>query len=157
MTEIIGKRVVRPGDQYAIAVSRFNELVTDSLLRGARNAFSQHGVRSADITVVWVPGAFELPLVARTLANKRCFAAVVTLGAVIRGATSHFDYVCSSVASGIAHVSLESGVPIVFGVLTTDTIEQAMERSGTKAGNIGWDAACNAIELADVYSTLASL
>ncbi|MBU6146196.1 MAG: 6,7-dimethyl-8-ribityllumazine synthase [Paenibacillaceae bacterium] len=157
MTEIIGRRIVRPGDKYAIAVSRFNELVTESLLRGARNAFSQHGVSDADMTVVWVPGAFELPLVAHTLANKRIFAAVVTLGAVIRGATSHFDYVCSSVASGVAQASRESGVPIVFGVLTTDTIEQAIERSGTKAGNIGWDAACNAIELADVYSTLGSL
>lgn len=145
-----GKRVATAGDRYAIAVARFNEAITKLLLEGAIDALVRHGLERSMITVVWVPGAYELPYVAHQLAQSQQFVAVITLGAVIRGATPHFDYVCSTAASGVAQVARETGIPTIFGVITTDTIEQAIERAGTKAGNKGWDAACTAIELVDV-------
>jgi 6,7-dimethyl-8-ribityllumazine synthase len=142
------------GLKFGIVVSRFNDFITGKLLEGAADALLRHGAKDEDITVVKVPGAFEIPLVARELANKKSFSAVICLGTVIRGATPHFEYVASEVSKGVAQASLESGVPISFGILTTDTIEQAVERAGTKSGNKGWDAALAAIEMARVLKQL---
>jgi 6,7-dimethyl-8-ribityllumazine synthase len=138
------------GLKFGVVVSRFNEFVTQRLLGGALDAWKRHGVAEADIEVAWVPGAFEIPFVAKELAQSGRYDAVVALGAVIRGATPHFDYVAGEVAKGVAQVSLQSSCPVIFGVLTTDTIEQAIERAGTKAGNKGWDAAVSAIEMANL-------
>ena len=137
------------GIKFAIAVSRFNSFITERLLEGAIDCIVRHGGREEDITVVKVPGAFELPLVAKKLA-KMDFDAVIALGAVIRGETPHFDYVAAEVSKGIANVSLEAEKPIAFGVLTTDTVEQAIDRAGTKAGNKGWEAALSAIEMVNL-------
>ena len=137
------------GIRFAIAVSRFNSFITERLLEGAVDCIVRHGGREEDITVVKVPGAFELPLVAKKLA-KMNFDAVIALGAVIRGETPHFDYVAAEVSKGIANVSLEAEKPIAFGVLTTDTVEQAIDRSGTKAGNKGWEAALSAIVMVNL-------
>ena len=137
------------GIRFAIAVSRFNSFITERLLEGAVDCIVRHGGREEDITVVKVPGAFELPLVAKKLA-KMNFDAVIALGAVIRGETPHFDYVAAEVSKGIANVSLEAEKPIAFGVLTTDTVEQAIDRAGTKAGNKGWEAALSAIEMVNL-------
>ncbi len=142
------------GLKFAIVVARFNELVTERLLEGARDALRRHGVADDAVDVARVPGAFEIPLVAKTLAQKGRYDAVICLGAVIRGATPHFDYVASNVASGIAQAALETKIPILFGVLTTDTIEQAVERAGTKAGNKGFDTAVAAIEMANLMRDL---
>jgi 6,7-dimethyl-8-ribityllumazine synthase len=144
------------GLKVAIVVSRFNDFITRRLFEGALDALSRHGVEDEDVTVAWVPGAVEIPLVAKKLAASGDYDAVIALGTVIRGATSHYDYVCSMVASGVASASLETGVPIVFGVLTTDTIEQAVERAGTKAGNNGFNAAVSAIEMANLLRQLNS-
>jgi 6,7-dimethyl-8-ribityllumazine synthase len=146
----------RPGLRYAVVVARFNEGITKKLLDGALGALGAAGVAGRDIEVTWVPGAFELPQAAMRAARSKRFAAVICLGCVIRGATPHFDYVCSTCASGLARASDETGVPIAFGVLTTDTIEQAMERAGTKAGNKGADAAVTAIELANLLRRIES-
>ena len=137
------------GIKFAIAVSRFNSFITERLLEGAVDCIVRHGGREEDITVVKVPGAFELPLVAKKLAKKD-FDAVIALGAVIRGETPHFDYVAAEVSKGIANVSLEVEKPVAFGVLTTDTVEQAIDRAGTKAGNKGWEAALSAIEMVNL-------
>ena len=142
------------GLRVAIVVSRFNELISRSLLEGARDALHRHGLDEQALTIAWVPGAFEIPLVARRLACSGEFDAVVCLGAVIRGATPHFDHVASQASAGIARAAVETGVPVIFGVLTTDTIEQAIERSGTKAGNKGFDAALAAIEMANLLGQL---
>jgi 6,7-dimethyl-8-ribityllumazine synthase len=147
-------RLDAKGLRIALLASRFNETITKSLLEGALSALRRHGLDDASITVAWVPGAFELPMAAKRLADSGEFDAIVCLGAVIRGATSHYDYVCSQAASGIARVSLDTGVPVIFGVLTTETIEQAIERSGTKAGNKGFDSAVAAIEMADLLRQL---
>jgi 6,7-dimethyl-8-ribityllumazine synthase len=147
-------RLDAKGLRIALLASRFNETITKSLLEGALSALRRHGLDDASITVAWVPGAFELPVTAKRLADSGEFDAIVCLGAVIRGATSHYDYVCSQAASGIARVSLDTGVPVIFGVLTTETIEQAIERSGTKAGNKGFDSAVSAIEMADLLRQL---
>jgi len=136
--------------KFGIVVSRFNEFITNKLLGGALNCLVRHGANDEDIEVVWVPGSFEIPFTAKLLAESRRFDAVICLGAVIRGDTPHFDYVAAEVSKGIALVSLESKVPTVYGVLTTDTIEQAIERAGTKAGNKGWDASLTAIEMANL-------
>src|SRR5699024_1424067 len=133
-----------------IVVARFNKFITSELLEGAVNALTRHGVDKENIDIAWVPGAFEIPLVAKKLACKEEYDAVITLGTVIRGATSHYDYVCSEAAKGISGASAASGKPVIFGVLTTDTIEQAIERGGTKAGNKGEEAAIAAIEMANV-------
>jgi 6,7-dimethyl-8-ribityllumazine synthase len=147
-------RLDASGLRIGLLASRFNETITKSLLDGALSALRRHGLDDASITVAWVPGAFELPLAAKRLAASGEFDAVVCLGAVIRGATTHYDYVCSQAASGIARAALDTGVPIIFGVLTTETIEQAIERSGTKAGNKGFDSAVAAIEMADLLRQL---
>jgi 6,7-dimethyl-8-ribityllumazine synthase len=142
------------GMRIAIACGRFNDLITDRLLAGARDGLARHGVDDASITEVWVPGAFELPLAAQRLATSGAHDAVICLGAVIRGATGHYEHVAGECASGIQRVQLETGLPIVFGVLTTDTIEQAIERAGTKAGNKGYDSAVTAIEMVDLLRQL---
>lgn len=142
--------LVGTGLKVGIVVARFNEFITSKLLSGARDGLKRHGVEEQHIDVAWVPGAFEIPLVAKKMAESKKYDAVITLGAVIRGATSHYDYVCNEVAKGTSHAALSSGIPVIFGVLTTDTIEQAIERAGTKAGNKGWEAALSAIEMANV-------
>ena len=147
-------RLDAKGLRIAVLASRFNETITKSLLDGALSALRRHGLDDASITVAWVPGAFELPVAAQRMASSGEFDAVVCLGAVIRGATTHYDYVCSQAAAGIARVSLDTGIPVIFGVLTTETIEQAIERSGTKAGNKGFDSAVAAIEMADLLRQL---
>lgn len=146
--------LVGTGLKIGIVASRFNEFITTRLLSGAEDALKRHGVSEEDITVAWVSGAFEIPLVAKKLAASGKFDAVITLGTVIRGATPHFDYVSNEVAKGVAAAGMETGTPVIFGVLTTDTIEQAIERAGTKAGNKGWDAAVSAIEMANLFKQL---
>ena len=146
--------LVAQGAKIGIVAARFNEFIVSKLLSGCEDALLRHGVRPEDITVAWVPGAFEIPLVAGKLAKSGKFDAVIALGAVIRGSTSHYDYVCAEVSKGVASVSLDSGVPVLFGVLTTDTIEQAIERAGTKAGNKGADCAQGAIEMANLLRAL---
>ncbi|SEM62076.1 6,7-dimethyl-8-ribityllumazine synthase [Syntrophus gentianae] len=143
-------RLIATGMRIGIAVSRFNDFIGSRLLDGALDALIRSGAEEKDIQIYRVPGAFELPLVAKKLAGSKRFDAIICLGAVIRGATPHFDYISAEVSKGIANVGLEMGVPIAFGVLTTDTIEQAIERAGTKAGNKGWDAAMTAIEMVDL-------
>jgi len=142
------------GLRFALVVGRFNELISTRLYDGALDCLRRHDVAESDVDVAWVPGAFEMPLVARRLATSGRYDAVVCLGAVIRGGTPHFDYVAAEAAKGIAKASLDSGVPVIFGVLTTDTIEQAVERAGTKAGNKGWSAAATALEMANLAKTL---
>jgi 6,7-dimethyl-8-ribityllumazine synthase len=142
------------GLKVAIVVARFNEFITSKLLGGATDILLRHGANAEDITVAWVPGAFEIPLAAQKLAMSKKFDTVICLGAVIRGATSHYDYVCSEVSKGIAHVSLETGVPVAFGILTTENIEQAVERAGTKSGNKGADAAVSAIEMVNLLKNI---
>lgn len=146
-----GKLVVQ-GLKFGIIVGRFNEFIGGKLLSGALDGLKRHGVEESDIEIAWVPGAFEIPLTAKKMAKSKKYDAVICLGAVIRGATPHFDYVSSEVSKGIANVSLETETPVIFGVLTTDTIEQAIERAGTKAGNKGYDAAVTAIEMANLLS-----
>lgn len=136
------------GLRFGIVASRFNELVTRRLLEGALDGLRRHGVAEGDVEVAWVPGAVEIPLAARALADSGRVSAVVTLGAVIRGATSHYDHVCAMVSSGVARAALDTGVPVIFGVLTTDTLDQALERAGSKAGNKGFEAAMAALEMA---------
>lgn len=142
------------GKKFAVVVSRFNEFITGKLLDGAIDCLTRHGAADGDIDVYWVPGSFEIPAVARRLARNKKHSAVVCLGAVIRGQTPHFDYVAGEVSKGVAQVAMESDIPVTFGVLTTDTIEQAIERAGTKAGNKGADAALAAIELANLVGKL---
>lgn len=138
------------GLKFAVVISRFNHFITGHLLDGAEDALKRHGVADEDITVIWVPGAFEIPLVAKKIAQSGEYNGVICLGAVIRGSTPHFDYVAAEVSKGVASVGMDTGVPVVFGVITTDNIEQAIERAGTKSGNKGWDAALTALELADL-------
>jgi len=142
------------GLKFGIVISRFNEFITGKLLDGAKDALVRHGVKEEDIDIVKVPGSFEIPLIARKMAEKETYNAVICLGTVIRGATPHFDYISAEVSKGIATVSMETGVPVAFGVLTCDTIEQAVERAGTKSGNKGWDAALTAIEMARLLKNL---
>ncbi|MBO8156733.1 MAG: 6,7-dimethyl-8-ribityllumazine synthase [Bacillaceae bacterium] len=142
--------------KIGIVVSRFNEFITSKLLNGALDALKRHGVNEQDIDVAWVPGAFEIPLTAKKMAKTGKYQAVITLGTVIRGATPHFDYVSNEVAKGSANVGMETETPVIFGVLTTDTIEQAIERAGTKAGNKGWEAGISAIEMANLYKQFQS-
>ena len=144
---ILEGNVVAEGIKIGIVAARFNEFIVSKLVGGAQDACVRHGVKDEDIDLAWVPGAFEIPLVAKKLAMSQKYDAVICLGAVSRGATSHYDYVCAEVSKGIATVSLESGIPVMFGVVTTDNIEQAIERAGTKAGNKGYDCALGAIEM----------
>jgi len=143
------------GLKFGIVAARFNDFITSHLLDGALDALQRHGVADGDIEVVKVPGSYEIPLAAKMLAQAKKYNAVICLGAVIRGATPHFEYVSAEVSKGVAAVSMETGLPVIFGVLTTDTIEQAIERAGTKSGNKGWDAALSAIEMANVMRQLA--
>jgi 6,7-dimethyl-8-ribityllumazine synthase len=152
--KVIQGELQAKGMKFAIIVSRFNDFITGKLLDGAVDALVRHGAKDEDIDVVKVPGAFEIPLAAKKVAEKGSYHAVICLGTVIRGATPHFDYVAAEVSKGVASVSLDTGVPIAFGVLTTDTIEQAVERAGTKSGNKGFDAAVTAIEMAQVLKKL---
>ena len=154
-TEITGNLQAK-GKRFAFVASRFNDFITARLLDGAIDCFNRHGGAEGDLTVVRVPGAFEIPLTAAKLAKSKKYDAVICLGAVIRGATPHFDYVAAESAKGVAHAALASEIPVIFGILTTDTIEQAVERAGTKAGNKGWDAMMSAIEMADLFEKLKS-
>ncbi|MDD7795220.1 6,7-dimethyl-8-ribityllumazine synthase [Clostridium sp. 'White wine YQ'] len=142
--------LVAKGLKFGIVVGRFNELIGSKLLSGALDGLKRHGANDEDIEIAWVPGAFETPLIAKKMAESKKYDAVLCLGAVIRGATPHFDYVCAEASKGIANVSLNTGIPVMFGILTTDSIEQAIERAGTKAGNKGYDAAVSAIEMANL-------
>lgn len=148
--KVLEGNLVANGTKIALVASRFNELIVTKLIGGAKDACLRHGVKEEDLTLAWVPGAFEIPLVAKKLAGTGDYDAVVCLGAVIRGATSHYDYVCAEVSKGIAAAGMETGVPVLFGILTTDNIEQAIERAGTKAGNKGYDTACSAIEMVNL-------
>jgi 6,7-dimethyl-8-ribityllumazine synthase len=155
VARVIEGRHVDAGGRYAIVAGRFNDFIGSQLVAGAFDGFARHGIDPDErVDLVWVPGAYEIPLVAQKLAQTGDYAAVVTLGAVIRGSTPHFDYVSSEVSKGVANASMATGVPIIFGVLTTDTIEQAIERAGTKAGNHGWKAALSAIEMASLFQAL---
>ncbi len=152
--EIFEGKLISDGLKFGIIVGRFNEFIGSKLLSGALDALKRHGANEKDIDIVWVPGAFEIPLVAKKMAKTEKYDAVICLGAVIRGSTPHFDYVSNEVTKGIANVSLGTELPIVFGVLTTDTIEQAIERAGTKSGNKGYDAAITAIEMANLLKKI---
>jgi 6,7-dimethyl-8-ribityllumazine synthase len=149
-------KLIAEGKKFAVIVSRFNDFITEKLLSGALDALVRSGTADGDIEVVRVPGAFEIPLVAKKMANTKRFDAVICLGAVIRGSTPHFDYVSAEVSKGIALVGMESGIPVIFGVITTDTIEQAIERAGSKAGNKGWSAAIDAVEMANLLEIIES-
>lgn len=140
--------------KIGIVAARFNEFIVSKLIGGAMDALTRHDVKEENIDIAWVPGAFEIPLIAQKMAGSGKYDAVICLGAVIRGATSHYDYVCNEVSKGIAHVSLNSGIPVLFGVVTTENIEQAIERAGTKAGNKGYDSAMAAIEMVNLIKTI---
>ena len=141
-------------EKFCIIVSRFNEFITSKLLSGAVDELKRHGVKEDNIDIVWCPGAFEIPIVAKKCAKSKKYNAIIALGAVIKGSTSHYDYVCAEVSKGVASVGLETEIPVIFGVLTTDNIEQAVERAGTKAGNKGSDAAKSAIEMASLFTKI---
>ena len=147
-------KLIAEGKKFALVVSRFNDFITEKLLSGALDALVRIGAADEDIEVVKVPGAFEIPLVAKKMANTKRFDAVICQGAVIRGSTPHFDYVSAEVSKGVAMVGMESEIPIIFGLITTDTIEQAIERAGTKAGNKGWSAAIAAVEMANLFELI---
>jgi 6,7-dimethyl-8-ribityllumazine synthase len=151
---IEGGLIVPEGAKFALVASRFNHFIVDRLVEGALDAIARHGGLVSNVTIVRVPGAWEMPLVVSRIAQRRSVSAIVALGAVIRGSTPHFDYVAGEVSKGVAQVSLQTGVPVTFGVLTTDTIEQAIERAGTKAGNKGWEAAVSAIEMVSLSAAL---
>ena len=142
------------GLRFGLVASRFNEFITKRLLDGARDALLRHGVNDGDIEIAWVPGSFEIPLIAKKLADTKRYEAVICLGAAIRGDTPHFEYVAAEVSKGIAKVGIETGVPVIYGVITADTLEQAIERAGTKAGNRGFDAALSAIEMANLIKSI---
>jgi 6,7-dimethyl-8-ribityllumazine synthase len=148
--------LVGEGLKFGLVVSRFNEFITSKLLSGARDALTRHGVADDDVDVAWVPGSFEIPLVAQRMADSKRYDAVITLGAVIRGGTPHFEYIAAEVTKGVAHVGLEADVPVILGVITADTLEQAIERSGSKMGNKGFEAATQAIEMANLLRNIAS-
>ena len=154
MPRIIEAQLLAGGKKFGIVTSRFNNFISDRLVEGAVDALVRSGAKDEDIDIVKVPGAFEIPLIAKKMAEKEKYDAIVCLGAVIRGATPHFDYVSAEVSKGIAMVSLDSSIPVIFGILTTDTIEQAIERAGTKAGNKGWSAGITAIEMANLIDVV---
>jgi 6,7-dimethyl-8-ribityllumazine synthase len=152
--KIISGQLTTNGEKFAIVASRFNEFITNKLVNGAEDMLKRHAVADEDISVYWTPGAFEIPAVAKKVAESGIFDGVICLGCVIRGATPHFDYVSAEVSKGIATICLQTKVPVIFGILTTDSIEQAIERAGTKAGNKGADAAMSAMEMVSLYSTI---
>lgn len=151
---IEGNVVAKKNMKVGIIASRFNEFITAKLLGGAVDGLVRHGVDEKNITTAWIPGAFEIPVIAKKMAETKKYDAVICVGAVIRGSTTHYDYVCNEVSKGIAHVSLETGIPVLFGILTTENIEQAIERAGSKAGNKGYDCALSAIEMVNVIDQL---
>lgn len=153
MRKLEGK-VVAKQVKIGIVAARFNEFIVSKLVSGAQDALIRHGVNDDDIDIAWVPGAFEIPLIAQKMAETEKYDAVICLGAVIRGATGHYDYVCNEASKGIAQVGLKAGIPVLFGVITTENIEQAIERAGTKAGNKGYDVACSAIEMINLIETI---
>ena len=152
--KLLEGNVIGTGLKVGIVAARFNEFIVGKLVSGAQDALVRHGVDTDDIEIAWVPGAFEIPLIAQKMALSGKYDMVLCLGAVIRGSTSHYDLVCNECAKGVAQVSLASGIPVLFGVVTTDTIEQAIERAGTKAGNKGYDVACSGIEMANLIKGL---
>lgn len=154
MAKVIEGDLIAKGKKFAIVASRFNDSITKELISGCIDTLMRHGVEEKNLAVTWVPGAFEIPLVAQALAKSRTFDAVICLGTVIRGATPHFEYITSEVAKGIARVSQDTGMPVIFGIITADTIEQALERAGIKEGNKGRDAAISAIEMANLITQL---
>ncbi|MCE5322626.1 6,7-dimethyl-8-ribityllumazine synthase [bacterium] len=154
MPKVYEGQLVAKGLKFGIVASRFNEFITNKLLEGALDAIKRHGASEDDVEIAWVPGAFEIPVIAKKMAESKKYDAVICVGTVIRGATPHFDYIASEVSKGIAHVGLHTGVPVIFGVITTDSIEQAIERAGTKAGNKGFDAAESAIEMANLVRSI---
>ena len=154
MPKIIEANLIAEGKKFAVVVSRFNDFITERLVGGALDALIRCGAKDDDIDVVKVPGAFEIPLIAKKMAQKKKYDAVICLGAVIRGATPHFDYVSAEVSKGIAVVSIESEIPVIFGIITTDTLEQAIERAGAKSGNKGFSAAMAAVEMANLIETV---
>ena len=151
---VLEGNVVANGTKVGIVASRFNEFIVSKLIGGAQDALIRHGVNDDDITLAWVPGAFEIPLTAQKMAETGNYDAVICLGAVIKGATTHYDYVCAEVSKGVPAVGLKTEIPVIFGVVTTDNIEQAIERAGTKAGNKGYDAACTAIEMVNLIQNM---
>ncbi|MFC1937691.1 6,7-dimethyl-8-ribityllumazine synthase [Chloroflexota bacterium] len=155
MSKTYEGKLLGEGLRFGLVVSRFNEFFTTKLLEGAKDALSRHGVEEEGMEIVWVPGAFEIPLAAMLLAQTKRYDAVICLGAVVRGATPHFDYIAAEVSKGVARVGLDSGLPVIFGIITADTLEQAIERAGTKEGNAGFKAAMNAIEMANLMRSLA--
>lgn len=154
MIKTIEGKLTTKNEKFCIVVSRFNEFISSKLLSGAIDELTRHGVKEENIVVIWSPGAFEIPLLAKKAAKSGSYDAIIALGAIIKGATAHFDYVCAELTKGIASVSLETEVPVIFGVLTTDNIEQAIERAGTKAGNKGSDAAKAAIEMTNLVKSI---
>ncbi len=154
MVTVLEGKYLGEGKKFGIIVSRFNEFISSKLLGGALDGLRRHGVADGDITVAWTPGSFEIPLVAKRMAESGKYDAVIALGCVIRGATPHFEYVAAEASKGVAHVMLDCGIPIMFGILTTDTIEQAVERAGTKSGNKGADAAIGAIEMVNLLEQI---
>lgn len=154
MNIIEGKVVAKQGMKVGIVCARFNEFIVSKLLGGAMDGLIRHGVETENVDVAWVPGAFEIPVAAQKMAKSGKYDAILALGAVIKGSTSHYDYVCAEVSKGIAQVSLNEGLPVMFGVLTTDNIEQAIERAGTKAGNKGYDVALSAIEMVNLFDCM---
>jgi len=154
MPNVFEGQLAAKDKKFALVVSRFNELISRKLMEGALDCISRHGGNLDDIDIAWVPGAFEIPMAAKKFAASQKYDAVICLGAVIRGATPHFEYIAGEVTKGIAQVSLEFGVPVTYGVITPDTLEQALERAGTKSGNKGWDAALSAIEMADLFEKM---
>lgn len=154
MSELFQGMLVGKGLKFGVVVSRFNEFITGKLLDGAQDALRRHGVSADDVDTAWVPGSFEIPLVAQKMAHTKKYDAIICLGAVIRGATPHFEHIAAEVTKGIARVGLDTGIPVSYGVITTDTLEQAIERAGTKVGNKGFDAAVDAIEMANLLKTI---
>ena len=154
MSKLFQGVLLGEGLKFGVVVSRFNEFITKKLLEGAQDALLRHGVNEGDIETAWVPGSFEIPLIAKKLAQTKKYNAVICLGAVIRGGTPHFEYIAAEVTKGIAQVGLETGLPIIYGILTADTLEQAIERAGTKEGNEGFRAAVNAIEMANLQTSI---
>jgi len=154
MGNVIQGELLGQGKKFAVVISRFNEFITSRLLSGAQDCFERHGVAAKDVDVAWVPGSFEIPVTALRIAGTHRYDAVVCLGAVIRGQTPHFDYIATEVAKGVAQVAMATGVPTIFGVITADTLEQAIERAGVKHGNKGADAAMSAIEMANLFKNL---
>jgi 6,7-dimethyl-8-ribityllumazine synthase len=154
MSKVFEGMLQGKGLKFAIVIARFNEFITGKLLDGAQDAMKRHGVGESDVDIAWAPGSFEIPLVAKKLAETKKYDAVICLGAVIRGATPHFEYVANEVSKGIAKVGLDAGIPVTYGIITADNLEQAIERAGTKAGNRGFDAAVNAIEMANLLKDI---